>query len=245
MNFQREIFEVTNLYKSYTKNTMVINNVNLKIEKGKYYTIMGKSGCGKTTLLKLLGGMEKPSAGRIYFNGKQIPEMKNDELADFKRCHVGFVYQDYRLLNHLTVEENMMLPLILDEKDVSRSLKRAKEMGEEMKISHLMKRHPVDLSGGEKQRVAIGRALMNNPDIILADEPTGNLDSKSSEIIVNIFREMHEVMKKTIILVSHDAKMASYSEEVIFLKDGRITETLKRSMNEDFYNAILMETINL
>lgn len=245
----KEILNIMKLNKSYSVNrneqTIIIHDVSFKIEAGRYYSIMGKSGCGKTTLLKLLGGIEKPTSGNIYFMGKEINSMKGDELADFKRCHVGFIYQDYRLLSNLTVEENIILPLVLDENNLNISLKKVKEMGEQMKISHLMKRSPIDLSGGEKQRVAISRALINNPDIILADEPTGNLDSIATEIIVNIFKEIHETMKKTLIIVTHDAKMASYSEKVMFLKDGKIPEILDSKDSNDFYNDIVLEMAKL
>lgn len=245
MKYKQNILEISDICKNYSESkrnfTEVIRHMSFGIEKGKYYSVMGKSGCGKTTLLKLLGGIERPSSGKIYFKNKEISTMDGNELADYKRCHIGFIYQDYRLLNNLTVEENIILPLTLDEKDMTISKKKVKEICTKMDIDHLMKRYPIDLSGGEKQRVAICRALINDPEIILADEPTGNLDSKSAAVIVSIFKEIHEEMKKTLIMVTHDPQMASYSEEVLLLKDGKVLDFLEKNDEKEFYNSIIIE----
>lgn len=244
----KDVIKVENLFRSYAKSDGEDKKDRIEVLKGLDFTvgeqefvgIMGKSGCGKTTLLKTLGMIDSPTEGTLYFCGKNTEDLWSDELADIRRREIGFVFQDFYLMDSLSVKENIMLPMVLDKQDFEDCIKKAEEYAELFGISNLLDKHPYELSGGEKQRVAISRALINNPDLILADEPTGNLDSRSGQIVVQAFEEINEEMKKTIIMVTHDPQMASCCKRIIFLKDGVILEDLKREgTKEDFYNEII------
>ena len=234
---KREVMKVENLVRNYKmvysdrqgeEEIKVLKGLDFTIEEQEFVGIMGKSGCGKTTLLKVLGLIDKPTSGKIFFTGKDASELWSDELADIRRREIGFVFQDFYLLNSLSVKENIMLPMVLDKAPVDKCYKNVETYAEKFGLSHLLEKQPYEVSGGEKQRVAICRALINNPDLILADEPTGNLDSKS------------EHMGKTIIMVTHDPQMASYCSRLILLKDGVILEDLKNSGDQElFYQEIL------
>ena len=202
---------------------------------------MGKSGCGKTTLLKVLGMIDKQTDGTVRFMGQDTKGLSGDTLADIRRTKLGFIFQDYYLMDSLTVEENIMLPMILGQEDAQKMMDSAKAYAEKFQIDHLLNKNPYELSGGEKQRVAICRALINNPDLILADEPTGNLDSKSGKIVIEALRTINQEMKKTIVMVTHDPQMASNCRKIILLKDGVILETLERGekSQEEFYQEII------
>lgn len=202
---------------------------------------MGKSGCGKTTLLKVLGLIDKQTDGTVRFMGQDTKGLSGDTLADIRRTKLGFIFQDYYLMDSLTVEENIMLPMILGQENAQKMMDAAKEYAEKFQIDHLLNKNPYELSGGEKQRVAICRALINNPDLILADEPTGNLDSKSGKIVIEALRTINQEMKKTIVMVTHDPQMASNCRKIILLKDGVILETLERGekSQEEFYQEII------
>ena len=206
----------------------VLKGLDFTIEEQEFVGIMGKSGCGKTTLLKVLGLIDNAS------------ELWSDELADIRRREIGFVFQDFYLLNSLSVKENIMLPMVLDKAPVDKCYKNVEAYAENFGLSHLLEKQPYEVSGGEKQRVAICRALINNPDLILADEPTGNLDSKSGKIVIDALKDINEHMGKTIIMVTHDPQMASYCSRLILLKDGVILEDLKNSGDQEaFYQEIL------
>lgn len=218
----------------------VIKSLDLLIEKEDFIAIMGKSGCGKTTLLKLLGFIDKPTSGDIMFKGKSIRKFNKDEISDVRNKEIGFVFQDFCLMDSLSVKENIMLPMILSGEETDKMLSKSKELAKHFEISHLLNKNIYELSGGEKQRVAICRALINEPDLILADEPTGNLDSKSAQIVINSLKSINEDMKKTIVIVTHDAEIASYCKKVIFLKDGNIIGSINKNNNrEDFYDNII------
>ena len=211
------------------------------MEEGDFTGIMGKSGCGKTTLLKVLGMIDKQTDGTVRFMGQDTKGLSGDTLADIRRTKLGFIFQDYYLMDSLTVEENIMLPMILGQEDAQKMMDAAKAYAEKFQIDHLLNKNPYELSGGEKQRVAICRALINNPDLILADEPTGNLDSKSGKIVIEALRTINQEMKKTIVMVTHDPQMASNCRKIILLKDGVILETLERGekSQEEFYQEII------
>lgn len=231
-----ELLNICGLKKSYfieNSRTMkkekveVIKNISLQIKENESVSIMGKSGCGKTTLLKMLGGLLMPSGGDIFYKGESMTHFKNRRMEEYRRRQVGFVFQDYRLLENMTIKENMILPLMLDHRDVKESVHRVDEMAERLQISHRMDYYPNELSGGEKQRAAIGRALIHRPSLILADEPTGNLDSVSSEMVMELLARLQRELNVTMILVTHDREIADYCNRVIKIADGKI-DTLSR-----------------
>ncbi|MEE0781876.1 MAG: ABC transporter ATP-binding protein [Sellimonas sp.] len=243
------VLEVENLIRNYQKavgkkgkeDIKVLKGLNFQVEEGDFTGIMGKSGCGKTTLLKVLGMIDKQTDGTVRFMGQDTKGLSGDTLADIRRTKLGFIFQDYYLMDSLTVEENIMLPMILGQEDAQKMMDAAKVYAEKFQIDHLLNKNPYELSGGEKQRVAICRALINNPDLILADEPTGNLDSKSGKIVIEALRTINQEMKKTIVMVTHDPQMASNCRKIILLKDGVILETLERGekSQEEFYQEII------
>ena len=243
------VLEVENLIRNYQKavgkkgkeDIKVLKGLNFQVEEGDFTGIMGKSGCGKTTLLKVLGMIDKQTDGTVRFMGQDTKGLSGDTLADIRRTKLGFIFQDYYLMDSLTVEENIMLPMILGQEAAQKMMDAAKAYAEKFQIEHLLNKNPYELSGGEKQRVAICRALINNPDLILADEPTGNLDSKSGKIVIEALRTINQEMKKTIVMVTHDPQMASNCRKIILLKDGVILETMERGekSQEEFYQEII------
>lgn len=217
-----------------------ISNVNIEIEAGEFIGIMGASGSGKTTLLKLLSGMEKPTEGIVEIENQNINKLSEDNLALFRRRKLGFVFQDFNLLDSLTLEENIMLPMILDKKSEDILTHKCSELMHLFKIYNIHNKYPYEVSGGEKQRTAVCRALVNDPALLLADEPTGNLDSKSSNLIMNYLKKINEERKNTIILVTHDPFAASFCNKIIFIKDGRThTQLVKKNTRSEFLNRIL------
>ncbi|MBM6972208.1 ABC transporter ATP-binding protein, partial [Mordavella massiliensis] len=218
----------------------VLKGLNFSVEQGEFVGIMGKSGCGKTTLLKVLGMIDKQTDGVVRFMEKDTSKLYGDELADIRREQIGFVFQDFYLMDSLSVEENIMLPMILGQEKVDVMTKAARKYAEQFQISHLLKKNPYELSGGEKQRVAICRALINDPDLILADEPTGNLDSKSGQIVIDALVRINQEFGKTIVMVTHDPQMASYCSRIILLKDGVILDNLDHGDSQEaFYQEII------
>lgn len=243
-----EILKVQHLIRNYEKpskgedkqEVKVIKDISFDIAEQEFVGIMGKSGCGKTTLLKVLGLIDRPTDGTVSFKNKEIRKLWDEELCDIRRRSIGFVFQDFYLMDSLSVEENIMLPMILDKADVNKCFENAKVYEELFEIEHLKKKNPYELSGGEKQRVAICRALINNPDLILADEPTGNLDSRSGAIVVKALEDINQNLNKTIVMVTHDPQVASYCNRIIFLKDGKILKDIrKQESKEAFYFKIL------
>ncbi len=244
-----DVIRVDGLIRNYAKegsteesedSIKVLKGLDFIVEEQEFIGIMGKSGCGKTTLLKVLGLIDKPTGGHMFFREKNISDLWSDELSDIRRRDIGFVFQDFYLLNSLSVKENIMLPMILDKQSVKNCLSKSEEYAEHFGLTHLLSKFPYELSGGERQRVAISRALINNPDLILADEPTGNLDSKSGKIVTDALERINETMGKTIIMVTHDPQVASCCKRILFLKDGMIMEDLRRQGDKaDFYNEIV------
>ena len=219
-----KILEVTNLCKTYGKgDTMVkaLDNVSFSVEKGEFVAIIGPSGSGKSTLLHILGGVDVPTKGSVVINQTDISNLDETALAIFRRRQIGLIYQFYNLIPILTVQENLTLPLLLDgrkpdEKQISTLVKR---LGLEHRLDHL----PNQLSGGQQQRVSIGRALVNNPALMLADEPTGNLDSENSKEIISLLRQFNKDFNQTVIIITHDEKIAKSADRVITIEDGKIT----------------------
>lgn len=219
-----KILEVTNLCKTYGKgDTMVkaLDNVSFSVEKGEFVAIIGPSGSGKSTLLHILGGVDVPTKGSVVINQTDISNLDETALAIFRRRQIGLIYQFYNLIPILTVQENLTLPLLLDgrkpdEKQISTLVKR---LGLEHRLDHL----PNQLSGGQQQRVSIGRALVNNPALMLADEPTGNLDRENSKEIISLLRQFNKDFNQTVIIITHDEKIANSADRVITIEDGKIT----------------------
>ena len=220
-----EILKVENLTKIYGKGTtevVALNNVSFSVEKGEFVAIVGASGSGKSTLLHLIGGVDRPTSGKVFIDGKDIYSLNDDKLAIFRRRQVGLVYQFYNLIPILNVEENITLPLDLDNRKVDQKhLKHLLELlGLENRKTHL----PNQLSGGQQQRTSIGRALITNPTIVLADEPTGNLDSKSSDEIVALLKKSNREYKQTIIMITHNMEIAKCADRIIKIEDGKIVK---------------------
>lgn len=219
-----KILEVTNLCKTYGKgDTMVkaLDNVSFSVEKGEFVAIIGPSGSGKSTLLHILGGVDVPTSGSVVINQTDISNLDETALAIFRRRQIGLIYQFYNLIPILTVQENLTLPLLLDgrkpdKKQIDTLVKR---LGLENRLDHL----PNQLSGGQQQRVSIGRALVNNPALMLADEPTGNLDSVNSKEIISLLRQFNKEFNQTVIIITHDEKIANSADRVITIEDGKIT----------------------
>lgn len=220
-----EILKVENLTKVYGKeNSKVIalDNVSFSVLKGEFVAIVGASGSGKSTLLHLMGGVDTPTSGKVFIDGKDIYKLSSDNLAIFRRREVGLIYQFYNLIPILTVEENITLPLLLDNRKVDKF-----ELDEMIKLLGLERRRkhlPNELSGGQQQRTSIGRALITKPAIVLADEPTGNLDSKSSDEVVNLLKKLNKEYKQTIIMITHNLDIAAVADRIITIEDGRIVK---------------------
>lgn len=218
-----EILKVENLTKVYGKDStkvVALDHVSFSVEKGEFVAIVGASGSGKSTLLHLIGGVDRPTSGKVYVNGQDIYKFDDDKLAIFRRRQVGLIYQFYNLIPILNVEENITLPLALDGRtpDKTKLNDMIKLLGLEARKNHL----PNELSGGQQQRTSIGRALITNPSIILADEPTGNLDSKSSDEIVAILKKTNKELKQTIIMITHNMEIAACADRIIKIEDGKI-----------------------
>ena len=223
---------------------VAIDNIDLNVANGDFIGIMGPSGSGKTTLLNLLSGIDGATSGEAYIDGKDITKMKRDELALFRRHKIGYIFQDFNLLDSLTVKENIALPLILDKHEPKKIEEIVSNLLNFFGIANISGKAPYNISGGEKQRVAAARALAVNPAVCYADEPTGNLDSKSSASIMEMLTDMNEKSGATILVVTHDAFAASYCKRIIFIKDGKINLQLNRvGERREFFDKIL-ETLS-
>ena len=224
------IYSICHLNKNYiistedikTNELKVLHDISLEIKEGEMLGIIGKSGCGKTTLLKTLGGMLKPTSGKIFYQGKDIYQYTNEALAEYRRLNVGMIFQDYKLINNISVRENIMIPLILNHDDIEYAISKSEEMARILMVEDKMECYPYELSGGEKQRVAIGRALINNPNVILADEPTGNLDPKTTEDVINLLLKIKKKYNKTVIIVTHDMEIGTYCDRMIKIDQGTV-----------------------
>lgn len=218
-----EILRVENLTKIYgsgASEVVALDHVSLSVEKGEFVAIVGASGSGKSTLLHLIGGVDRPTSGKVYIDGKDIYEFDDDKLAIFRRRQVGLIYQFYNLIPILNVEENISLPLSLDNREVDE--KKLTDLIRTLGLEKRRKHLPNELSGGQQQRTSIGRAMITNPAIILADEPTGNLDSKSSEEIVELLRKSNRDYDQTIVMITHNMEIAKYADRIIKIEDGKI-----------------------
>lgn len=224
-----EILKVENLVKQYGKgDTLVkaIDGISFTVEKGEFVAIVGSSGSGKSTLLHIIGGVDRPTSGKVYVDGEDVFKLNENNLAIFRRRQVGLIYQFYNLIPILNVKENITLPILLDGKKVDE--KYLDELVDTLGLSKRVNHLPNELSGGEQQRVSIGRALMNRPSILLADEPTGNLDSKNSKEIVDLLRLSNKKYKQTIIMITHDQGLALNADRIITIKDGMIVSDEKK-----------------
>ncbi len=199
-----------------------LSDIELTVRTQECICIMGESGSGKTTLLNILGGIVPPSTGRVYYKGDNLYQYANRKLEEYRRTQVGFIFQDYKLLDNLSIEDNIILPLMLDHQNVDMALKKVNKMAEILNIKDKLSCYPYELSGGQQQRAAICRALMNDPEVILADEPTGNLDDSSARIVMELLMNIKNQFKKTLIIVTHDHTIASWCDRMIQIELGRI-----------------------
>ena len=233
------INEVTKVYEGKVT-TRALNQLNFEVEKGEFVAVMGPSGSGKTTLLNLISMIDTPTSGEIIFNGMRPQSLNSTELAYFRRRELGFVFQDFNLLPMLTVEENIILPLTLDEQPIALMEERLKALVDKLELSSILHKRPDEISGGQAQRTAIARALIHEPSLILADEPTGNLDSNASREVLELLSKMNKEKQATIIMVTHDPIAASYCDRVLFIKDGEFfNEIYRDDRRQTFFQRIL------
>jgi putative ABC transport system ATP-binding protein len=220
--------------------TKALDGVSLSVNEGEFVAIMGPSGSGKTTLLNILSGIDKPTSGVVSIAGKELSKMTGDDLALFRRRQLGFVFQEFNLLDSLTVKENIMLPMVLEKKSAAEMESKAKSLTDLFEIQSTLDKYPYQISGGQQQRTAVSRALTNEPAIIFADEPTGNLDSKASAVIMESFEKIVAELATTVLLVTHDVFAASYCQKVVFIKDGMIHSSIvKKGSKKEFLDRIM------
>lgn len=241
MNTLLEIKNITKYYGSRDNISKALNGVSFSMEKGEFTAVMGASGSGKSTLLNVVATIDRASSGSILLEGREISEMREEELAAFRRDRLGFIFQDYNLLDTLTVGENIVLPLNLKKIPVDETEKRLKSVAAALEITDQLDKFPRQLSGGQRQRAACARALITQPALILADEPTGALDSANSKALMQTFTVMNRQLGSTILMVTHDAVVGSYASRVLFLKDGQIWNELHRGerSRQALYHEIL------
>ncbi|MCA1296552.1 ABC transporter ATP-binding protein [Paenibacillus sp. alder61] len=238
------ILEASKIYKSYGNKfnkQEVLKGIDLSVEKGEFVSIMGASGSGKTTLLNVLSSIDKVSLGSIKIEGKEFTGLKEKDLAEFRKHHLGFIFQEYNLLDTLTVKENVLLPLSIKQVSRKEADHKFREVATELGIYELKDKYPNEISGGQKQRTSAARAFIHEPSIIFADEPTGALDSKSASDLLNKLSELNRKMEATIIMVTHDPVAASYCGRVVFIKDGQIYTQLNKGeeTRQAFFNDIM------
>jgi putative ABC transport system ATP-binding protein len=240
--------ELTKVYgKANEKQTEALKGISFDIEKGEFIGIMGASGSGKSTLLNILSTLDHPTKGTIRINNSDITKLKGDALADFRSREIGFIFQDFNLLENLTASENIAVPLSLQGVKPKIIQHRIKRVAERLSITHILDNYPAAISGGQKQRVAAARALITEPTILFADEPTGALDSKSAKDLLNMMDDLNTNDQVSILLVTHDPLSASYCQRILFIKDGKIHQEVKREdqSREEFYRKILVILGNL
>lgn len=228
------ILELKNIKRTYKIKcvvTEVLKGIDFSVEAGEFVAIMGESGAGKTTLLNVIATFDKPTSGSVILNGKEISTLKNSEISTFRRNKLGFVFQDFNLLDQFNNRDNIYLPLVLSNQKPQLMQERLDQIKDQLGISELLNKYPYEISGGQKQRVAIARAIITKPDLVLADEPTGSLDSTSSEIILNMFAKINQA-GQTIMMVTHSLRAASFAKRILFIKDGIVYHEIYRSQAE-------------
>ena len=238
------ILEVNNLKKVYTtrlggSQVEALKNLSFSVEEGEYVAIMGESGSGKTTLLNILAALDKPTGGQVILNGKNIVDIREKEISAFRRENLGFVFQDFNLLDNFSLKDNIVLPLVLSGVDYKEMERRITPIAAQLGILDILGKYPYEVSGGQKQRAAVGRALIIKPELVLADEPTGALDSKATEDLLTLFNKINE-RGQTILMVTHSTKAASHARRVLFIKDGEVFHQIYRGnlTSEELYAKI-------
>ncbi|MBO5070089.1 MAG: ABC transporter ATP-binding protein [Roseburia sp.] len=238
------ILNVSGIQKIYTprfggNKVEALKNVSFGVEQGEYVAIMGESGSGKTTLLNILAALDKPTSGSVVLDGKDLSKIKESQVAEFRRDNLGFVFQEFNLLDTFTLEDNIYLPMVLAGKSHREMQDRLKPIAAKLGITELLKKYPYEVSGGQKQRAAVARALITNPKLILADEPTGALDSKATDELLRLFAQINKT-GQTILMVTHSVKAASHASRVLFIKDGEVFHQIYRgdNTNEQLYQMI-------
>ena len=244
------MLEVNNLKKIYTtrfggNNVQALSNVCFTVEQGEYVAIMGESGSGKTTLLNILAALDKPTSGEVLLNGRNIVEIREREISAFRRDNLGFVFQDFNLLDTFSIQDNIFLPLVLAGKSYDEMSRRLQPIAQKLGIRDILNKYPYEVSGGQKQRTAVARALITEPQLILADEPTGALDSRATDRLLRLFEEIN-ADGQTILMVTHSVKAASHARRVLFIKDGEVFHQLYRAnMTEDEMYGKIADTLTL
>ena len=238
------ILEVRDLKKTYTtrfggQQVHALTNVNFAVEPGEYAAIMGESGSGKTTLLNILAALDKPTSGSVLLDGKDIVTIRERDIAAFRRDHLGFVFQDFNLLDTFTIQDNILLPLVLAGKKFPEMQKRLTPLAQRLGLAELLQKYPYEVSGGQKQRTAVARALITEPRLVLADEPTGALDSKATDSLLSLFDQVN-AEGQTILMVTHSTKAASHAKRVLFIRDGEVFHQIYKgvSTTEEMYQKI-------
>lgn len=246
---EKEILRVDNIEKYYGRKgniTKAINNISFTVEEGEFVGVMGASGSGKTTLLNCISTIDKVSSGHIYISGNDITNLNSKKISKFRREELGFIFQDFNLLNTLTAYENIALALTIMKVNHKEIDKRVREVAKKLNIEEVLNKYPYEMSGGQKQRVACARAIITKPSLILADEPTGALDSKSAKMLLESMEDLNKSLNATIMMVTHDAFSASYAKRILFIKDGKIFNELIRGNDsrKEFFDKII-EVITL
>ena len=238
------ILEVSHLKKIYTtrfggSKVQALTDVNFTVEQGEYVAIMGESGSGKTTLLNIVAALDKATEGRVVLAGQDLSAIRDREIAAFRRDHLGFVFQEFNLLDTFSIQDNIFLPLVLAGKPYAEMVGRLAPIAKQLRIADILEKYPYEVSGGQKQRAAVARALITNPDLVLADEPTGALDSKATDELLRLFSEINQ-KGQTILMVTHSVKAASHAGRVLFIKDGEVFHQIYRGgcTNEQLYQKI-------
>ncbi|MGT2933597.1 ABC transporter ATP-binding protein [Streptococcus catagoni] len=241
------ILQVEHLEKVYSGKVShrALDDISMFVEEGEFIAIMGPSGSGKSTFLNTISTVDKPSGGLVFINGRDPHLLSDQELAKFRRKELGFVFQDFNLINTLTVEENIMLPLALDNQENNRMLEKVNELVHLLGIENILKKRTYEISGGQAQRVAVARAVINHPSLLLADEPTGNLDSRAAKDVMKLFQLLNDKMGITILMVTHDPNVASYSDKTYVIKDGSIFQELLKKDSRSTYYKEIMSTMSL
>lgn len=244
------ILEVSQLKKIYTtrfggNQVEALTDVNFNVEEGEYIAIMGESGSGKTTLLNILAALDKPTSGSVILDGENISRINESKMANFRRNNIGFVFQDFNLLDTFTLEDNIFLPLVLSGKKYNDMKNKLKPISKALRIEEILKKYPYEVSGGQKQRAAVARAIITDPKLVFADEPTGALDSKSADELLRLFAKINR-LGQTILMVTHSVKSASFADRVLFIRDGKIFHQIYKGNDTDFkFYEKISDTITL